>query len=76
MQYNLTITAIARTPIGRYGGGFLPLQAMDLGAAAIEAVLEQSGLPADQVDEVLFGHVLQAGLGRLQAGLGTGNLPL
>ncbi len=72
------ITAIARTPIGRYGGGFLPLQAMDLGSIAIEAVLEQSGLPGDRVDEVLFGHVLQAGLGQItsrQAGLQAG-IPL
>jgi acetyl-CoA C-acetyltransferase len=59
------ITAIARTPIGRYGGAFRPLQAVDLGAAAIGAALERSGLPADQVDEVLFGHVIQAGAGQI-----------
>ena len=57
------ITSIARTPIGRYGGGFQPLQAVDLGAAAMKAALERSGLPAEQLDEVLFGHVIQAGAG-------------
>jgi len=61
------ITSIARTPIGRYGGGFQPLQAVDLGAAAMSAALERSGLPPEQVHEVLFGHVLQAGTGQITA---------
>jgi len=61
------ITSIARTPIGRYGGGFQPLQAVELGAVAIGAALERSGLPPDQVDEVLFGHVIQAGTGQITA---------
>ncbi|MBU1227369.1 MAG: acetyl-CoA C-acyltransferase [Actinobacteria bacterium] len=59
------ITSIARTAIGRYGGGFQPLRAVDLGAAAIRAALERSGLPPDQVDEVLFGHVIGAGAGQI-----------
>lgn len=61
------ITSIARTPIGRYGGGFQSLQAVDLGGAAIVAALERSGLAPDQVDEVLFGHVIQAGAGQITA---------
>ncbi|MCJ7724849.1 MAG: acetyl-CoA C-acyltransferase [Acidimicrobiia bacterium] len=59
------ITSIARTPIGRYGGGFQALQAVDLGSSAIAAALQRSGLPPDQVDEVLFGHVIQAGGGQI-----------
>ena len=59
------IAGIARTPIGRVGGAFAPLQAVDLGGAAISAALERSGLPPEQVDEVLFGHVLQAGTGQI-----------
>ena len=59
------ITGIARTPIGRFGGAFQPLEAVDLGAAAIRAALGRSGLDPDRVDEVLFGHVIQAGTGQI-----------
>ena len=38
------ITGIVRTPIGRFGGAYKPLRAVDLGAAAIRAALERSGL--------------------------------
>jgi len=69
------ITSIARTPLGRFGGVLLPLNAADLGSAAIAAALERAGLPPDQVDEVLFGHVIQAGSGQIssrQAAHGAG----
>jgi len=59
------ICSIARTPIGRFGGAFSSLTAMDLGARAIEAAVDRSGLPAEHIDEVLFGHVLQAGQGQI-----------
>ena len=61
------ITSIARTPIGRYGGGFQSLSAVELGALAMRGALERSGLPADQLDEILFGHVIQAGAGQITA---------
>ena len=61
------ITAIARTPIGRYGGGFLPLQAVELGAEVMKAALVRAGLGVEQLDEVLFGHVIQAGAGQITA---------
>ncbi|HSG80164.1 MAG TPA: acetyl-CoA C-acyltransferase [Acidimicrobiia bacterium] len=61
------ITAIARTPIGRFGGGFASLQAVELGGAAIAGALERSGLDPATVDETLFGHVLQAGAGQITA---------
>ena len=61
------ITGIARTPIGRFGGAFKPLSAVDLGGIAIKGALERSQLAPEQVDEVLFGHVLQAGQGQITA---------
>ncbi|MGH2678803.1 MAG: acetyl-CoA C-acyltransferase, partial [Actinomycetota bacterium] len=53
------IVAGARTPIGRFGGGFRELAGVDLGAAAIREALRRAGLPPDQVDYVIMGQVLQ-----------------
>lgn len=64
---NSVITGIARTPIGKFGGALSPLRAVDLGGAAIGAALERSGLEPAVIDEVLFGHVLQAGEGQITA---------
>jgi acetyl-CoA C-acetyltransferase len=61
------IVGIARTPIGRFGGAYKPLNAVELGAHAIEAALGRSGLDPTQVNETLFGHVLQAGAGQITA---------
>jgi acetyl-CoA C-acetyltransferase len=61
------ITGIARTPLGKFGGGLAPLQAVDLGGAAISAALERSTLDSSAVDEVYFGQVLQAGAGQITA---------
>lgn len=61
------ICSVARTPIGRFNEVFAPLTAMDLGGVAIAGALARAGLPADQVDEVIFGHVLQAGQGQITA---------
>jgi acetyl-CoA C-acetyltransferase len=59
------ITSIARTPIGKFGGVFRNVSAVDLGAVAIRAALERVGLRAEKIDEVLFGHVIQAGTGQI-----------
>ena len=56
-----------RTPIGRFGGVFRPLAAVELGAAAIAAAVERAGIDVEAIDEVLFGHVLQAGTGQITA---------
>ncbi|HEU4319479.1 MAG TPA: acetyl-CoA C-acyltransferase [Acidimicrobiia bacterium] len=72
------ITGIARTPIGRYGGAFAPLRAVDLGGKAIAAAVERSGVEPAAFDEVIFGHVLQAGEGQItsrQAAV-AGGLPM
>ncbi|MGB8362797.1 MAG: acetyl-CoA C-acyltransferase [Acidimicrobiia bacterium] len=61
------ITAIARTPIGRYGGALRPLRAVDLGGEVIKSVVDRSGVEPTVFDEILFGHVLQAGEGQITA---------
>jgi acetyl-CoA C-acetyltransferase len=61
------ITGIARTPIGRYGGALAPLRAVELGGRAIGGAVERSGTDPELFDEVIFGHVLQAGEGQITA---------
>jgi acetyl-CoA C-acetyltransferase len=61
------ICSIARTPLGKFGGVYTPLRAVDLGGAAVAAALDRAGLAPQQVDEVLFGHVIQAGQGQITA---------
>jgi acetyl-CoA C-acetyltransferase len=63
----VVIVAAKRTPIGAFLGQFQPLSAHDLGAAAIRAALEQSGVSAADVSEVIMGCVLPAGLGQAPA---------
>jgi acetyl-CoA C-acetyltransferase len=64
---NSVITGIARTPIGKYGGALAPLRAVELGGVAIEAAVSRSGVGPEAFDEILFGHVLQAGEGQITA---------
>ncbi|MFO7298618.1 MAG: acetyl-CoA C-acyltransferase [Actinomycetes bacterium] len=59
------ITGIARTPIGKYNGALATKRAVELGGAAIAGALQRSGVDPAAVDEVLFGHVLQAGEGQI-----------
>ena len=61
------IVAGARTPIGKFRGGLAPLRAVDLGAAAIRAALERTGIGPDHVEYTVMGHVLQAGQGQITA---------
>ncbi|HJR91990.1 MAG TPA: acetyl-CoA C-acyltransferase, partial [Acidimicrobiia bacterium] len=64
---NSVITGFARTPIGRYGGALSSLRAVELGGVAIAAAVERSGVEPGAIDEVIFGHVLQAGEGQITA---------
>src|SRR3989440_9741220 len=57
------IIGTARTPFGKMGGGLASLDATELGAHAIEAALERSEVSPDQVEQVIYGQVLQAGQG-------------
>src|SRR6202789_701575 len=59
------ILGAARTPIGKMGGGLSSLPATELGAVAIEAALERSGVEPEQVEHVVMGQVLQAGQGQI-----------
>jgi acetyl-CoA C-acetyltransferase len=61
------IVAGARTPIGKFGGGFKDLPAVSLGAHAIKEALARSRVAADRVDYVIMGQVLQAGAGQITA---------
>ena len=58
------IVSAARTAIGKYGKIFNGIKATELGATAIRAALERSGLEADQVQDCIMGNVLAAGLGQ------------
>jgi acetyl-CoA C-acetyltransferase len=59
------ILGTARTPFGKMGGGLSSLDATDLGGTVIEAALERSGVTPEQVEQVVFGQVLQAGQGQI-----------
>ncbi|KGE16029.1 acetyl-CoA acetyltransferase [Sphingobacterium deserti] len=56
------IVAAKRTPIGSFGGGLSSLTAVELGAKAVRAALHQAALDPSEVDDILMGCVLQAGL--------------
>lgn len=58
------IVGATRTPIGSFRGSLAPLSAAELGAVAVHRLLENSGLPAETIDEVIFGQVLTAGCGQ------------
>jgi acetyl-CoA C-acetyltransferase len=64
---SVVIVGAKRTPLGALLGQFTGVPATTLGAAAIKGALEQSGLPADAVSEVIMGCVLPAGLGQAPA---------
>ena len=78
MDDPIVIVAAARTPMGGFQGDFNSVSAPQLGAVAIRAAVERAGIRPEQVDEVFFGNVLQAGVGQAparQAAL-AGGLPL
>jgi acetyl-CoA C-acetyltransferase len=61
---DVVIVAAARTALGTFGGSLANIPASTLGATVIKALLERSGLQPDQIDEVIMGQVLQAGVGQ------------
>jgi acetyl-CoA C-acetyltransferase len=71
----IVILAARRTPVGAFQGVFAGVTAPQLGAAAVKAAVADSGLAAADIDEVIMGCVLSAGLGQAparQAALGAG----
>lgn len=61
---NCVIVSAARTAIGSFNGALATTSAIELGATVIKAALERAHLDPQQVDEVIMGNVLQAGLGQ------------
>jgi acetyl-CoA C-acetyltransferase len=59
------ILGTARTPFGKMGGALASKDATDLGGTAIGAALERSEVAPDEVQQVVYGHVLQAGQGQI-----------
>ena len=60
----VVIVAAVRTPIGSFGGSLKDISAVDLGSLVIKDAIERAGLEPEQVDEVIMGNVLGAGLGQ------------
>lgn len=60
----VVIVAAVRTPIGSFGGSLKDISAVDLGSLVIKNAIERAGLEPEQVDEVIMGNVLGAGLGQ------------
>ncbi|MEH6550064.1 MAG: acetyl-CoA C-acyltransferase [Pseudomonadales bacterium] len=72
---DVVIVSAARTPMGGFQGSLAGISATELGAVAIRGVLTRSGIEGLQIDEVLMGNVLSAGVGQAparQAALGAG----
>src|SRR4051812_1999170 len=66
-QHEIVIASAARTPIGGFQGALKSLTATALGAAAIRAAVERAGIAPHEIDEVIMGNVLPAGLGQAPA---------
>lgn len=61
------IVSAARTPIGRFLGGLSPLSAPELGGVAVRAALDRAGIEPGDIDDVILGNVVSAGLGQAPA---------
>lgn len=61
---DVVILSAVRTAQGKFQGGFSNTPAVDLAAIVMEEALERAGVTGDQLDEVIFGNVVQAGLGQ------------
>ena len=75
---NVYIVSAARTAIGTYGGTLKDVHSSQLGIAAAKGAIERAGIDAKEIDETLFGQVLQGGVGQnvaRQVALGAG-LPI
>ncbi|WP_045517451.1 acetyl-CoA C-acetyltransferase [Neobacillus niacini] len=74
-QTEVVIVSAVRTALGNFNGSLKNVSAQELGATVIKGALEQAGVKPEQVDEVILGNVLQAGLGQnpaRQAAIGAG----
>jgi acetyl-CoA C-acetyltransferase len=60
----VVIVSALRTPVGAFGGAFADLSAVDLGVTVVKQAMEKINLDPSEVDELIFGNVLSAGLGQ------------
>lgn len=60
----VVIVSATRTPVGKFGGAFKDIPAVELGAVAVKGALDRAGIDPSIVDEVILGNVIQAGLGQ------------
>lgn len=63
-QNDAVIVSAARTAIGSFNGSLKNIDAPELGGVVIKSALQKVGIYPEQVEEVILGNVLQAGLGR------------
>lgn len=67
LKSDVFITGAARTPLGKFQGALSSTPATDLGATAIKAAIDRSGLSADDIEYTVIGNMLSAGLGQTPA---------
>ncbi len=75
MTKKVVIASAVRTPVGSYGGSLKSVSAKDLGITAVKEAINRAGIKPEDVDETVFGCVLQAGQGQniaRQVSLGAG----
>lgn len=61
---DIVIVSTARSPIGKFGGMFKDVSAVELGSNVIKTALQRANISPESVDQVILGNVLQAGLGQ------------
>jgi acetyl-CoA C-acetyltransferase len=64
MNSNTVVLSTARTPFGKLGGALSPLDATTLGSVALIAAMQRAGIDPTEIEHVIFGEVLQAGVGQ------------
>ena len=72
---NIVITGFARTPMGSFQGSLSSEKAPNLGSIAIKGAIKKAGIKAEDIDDLVMGCVLPAGMGQAparQAALGAG----
>ena len=64
---DVVIVSAVRTPVGLFNGGLAALSATQLGAAVVKAAVARGGIKNEDVDEVIMGNVVSAGIGQAPA---------
>jgi acetyl-CoA C-acetyltransferase len=67
MAEDIVLASACRTATGRFLGTLTPLKASDLGAVAIKGAVERAGIKPEDVEEVIMGNVVSAGMGQAPA---------